>query len=76
MTYYRTSDLSLTAALTAGGFVVLEIETLNPKRSVFIFANSPTLQGVVSQYWNRQLRIEPQAYFNELKTLKARIYRR
>jgi len=73
---FRTADLALTAALCVSGFVVEEMERVNPTRSVFIFQNSAELQGAVNGYWRGDLRVEPQAFFNQLKTLKARIYER
>ena len=73
---FRTADLSLTAALCVSGFVVEEMERVSPTRSAFIFQNSAGLQEGVNAYWRGDLRVEPQAFFNQLKTLKARIYER
>lgn len=71
---FRTADLSLVAALCVSGFVVEEMERVSPIRSVFIFQSSDELQGTVDGYWRGDLRVEPQAFFNQLKVLKARIY--
>ncbi len=73
---FRTADLSLTAALCVSGFVVEEMERVSPSRSVFIFQDTTELQEAVSRYWRADLRVEPQALFNQLKVLKARIYER
>ncbi len=73
---FRTADLSLIAALCVSGFVVEEMERVSPTRSVFIFNNSAELQKIVNAYWRGDLRVEPQSFFNQLKTLKARIYER
>ena len=73
---YRTSDLSLCAALCVSGFVAKEIEKVNPQRSAFVFDSSVALEEVVAQYWQGELRVEPQVYFNQLRTLKSRIYQR
>lgn len=73
---YRTADLALTAALCVSGFVVEEMEKVNPKRSVFVFENGEELLEAVNQYWRQEMRIEPQDYFNQLKIIKARIYER
>jgi len=75
-TSYRTADLSLTAALCVLGFVVRDIEQLNPRRAVFIFENTRELAETAAQYWRRELKVEPQDYFNQLKVIKARIYER
>ena len=73
---FRTTDLSLTAALCVSGFIVEEMDRVSPQRSVFIFENNEELLEAVNQYWRRELRVEPQDYFNQLKTIKARIYER
>ena len=73
---FRTADLALTAALSVSGFIVQEMERVNPTRSVFIFQNSVELQEKVAGYWRNELRVEPQTYFNQLKIIKARIYER
>lgn len=73
---FRTADLALTAALCVSGFVVEEMDRVDARRSVFIFESSAELQEAVNQYWRRELRVEPQDYFNQLKVIKARIYER
>lgn len=73
---FRTADLSLTAALCVSGFVVKEVERADPKRSIFIFEKSENLLEGVERYWRKEMRLEPQEYFYQLKVLKARIYER
>ena len=73
---FRTADLSMVAALCVSGFVVEEMERVSPTRSVFIFQGSAELQQLVNGYWRGELQVEPQAFFNQLKVLKARIYER
>ena len=74
--FFRTADLALCGALCVLGFVVDEVDRVEARRSVFIFKNSIELEAAVSGYWRGELRVEPQAYFNQLKVLKARIYER
>lgn len=74
--YYRTADLALTAALCVAGFVVVDVDSVSPQRSVFIFQNSLELEKTVDQYWRGESRVDPQAYFQHLKIIKARIYQR
>ena len=73
---FRSADLSLVAALCVSSFVVEELERVSPTRSVFIFTDSTELQELVNRYWRGDLQVEPQAFFNQLKVLKARIYER
>lgn len=74
--FFRTADLALCGALCVLGFVVEEMDRANARRSVFIFKSSAALRDAVDEYWRGELRVEPQAYFNQLKVLKARIYER
>jgi len=32
------------------------------------------LDSLVKRYWSRELQVEPQAFFNELKQVNVRIY--
>lgn len=73
---FRTADFALTAALCVSGFVVEELDRVSPQRSVFVFQNGDELLEAVNQYWRRELRVEPQDYFNQLKIIKARLYER
>ncbi len=73
---FRTADLSLTAALGVAGFVVRDVARVDPKRSIFIFEKSRELLDEVDKYWRKEMRLEPQEYFYQLKVLKARIYER
>jgi len=45
------------------------------ERMNFIFAKSERVQDIVNRFWRGELLVEPQAYFNQLKVLKTRIYR-
>lgn len=72
-TYFRTADLALTAALCVLGFSA-DVERNNPNRVIFIFKNHDNLADVIGKYWRSELSVEPQAYFNQLKIIKTRIY--
>ena len=74
--FFRTADLALCGALCVLGFVVNEVDRTEVRRSVFIFESSDELRETIDRYWRGELRVEPQAYFNQLKVLKARIYER
>ncbi|MDE2019053.1 MAG: hypothetical protein KGJ13_01755, partial [Patescibacteria group bacterium] len=41
------------------------------KKTHRFFLNSDSL---VKRYWSRELQVEPQAFFNQLKQVKVRIY--
>lgn len=73
---FRTADLALAGALCASGFVIDEMERVSPTRSVFIFKDTTEIDTYVQQYWKGELMVEAQTFFNQLKSLKARIYER
>lgn len=74
--FFRTSDLALATAISVFGIAIEALQQSEGQRQVFIFATSDKLTDIVNRYWRGELLIEPQAYFNQLKVLKARIYRR
>lgn len=70
---YRTADMAITAALCLY-FPIERIEKLNHRRSYFLFKRSKRLDNLVSDYWAGKLKVDPQAYFNQLKNIKTRLY--
>lgn len=73
--YYKTADLALVAVLLL--FIPDSLEVVdrgNPHKVLFCFGKSPDLDSLVKRYWSRELHVEPQAFFNELKQVKVRIY--
>lgn len=70
---YHTSDLAL--ATTISLFYPIErIDKTNPKKAQFFFKRNERLDQLIEAYWRRELKIEPQAYFNQLRIIKARLY--
>jgi hypothetical protein len=74
--FFRTSDLALATALSVCGIAIEAMQQSDEKRMNFIFAKSEKLMVLVDEFWRGELRLEPQTYFNQLKVLKTRIYRR
>lgn len=73
--YYKAADLALVAVLLL--FIPDSLEVVdrgNPHKVLFCFGKSPDLDSLVKRYWSRELQVEPQAFFNELKQVKVRIY--
>lgn len=74
--FFETSDLPLATTLCVMGFALYEVERRGA-RAIFIFqAYDESIDEAVQKYWRKQLTIEPQDYFAEMKMLKARIYER
>lgn len=71
--YYTTSDLALASALAISEHIE-DIDKRNPRKLVFSFKKTEKLEHKVDQYWKRELKVEPQAYFNQIRLLKTLIY--
>ncbi len=56
-------SLFLVLMLIALIFVFVRIIQMNRK-----------LDELLEVYWKRELKVEPQTYFNQLKAIKARLY--
>lgn len=72
--YYSSFDLALSAAISL--YFPLEVidRTQDPYRAQFLFKKSKELDDFLGSYWKGEIRVEPQAYFNQLKNIKARLY--
>ena len=73
--FYKTADLALVAVLLL--FIPDSLEVVdrgNPRKVFFCFGKNSELDSLVKRYWSRELQVEPQAFFNQLKQVKVRIY--
>lgn len=71
---FTTHDLALAAALNECGFSIIELDTSNPRRVVFVFHNTMDLDDTTKKYWRGSLQVDPKSYFDNVKHLKTRIY--
>ncbi|MBI2019054.1 hypothetical protein HYS95_00100 [Candidatus Daviesbacteria bacterium] len=72
--YYSTSDLALASAIALYYPLEAVDRTQDPYKAQFLFKKESQLDQLIESYWRGELRIEPQAYFNQLKAIKARLY--
>lgn len=71
--FYRTADLALAAAISI--FVPLEaIDKTDYRRAYFVFPYTEELEELVAAFWRKELKVEPQAYFDQLRAIKTRLY--
>jgi hypothetical protein len=70
---YQTSDLSLVAALCTLGAKIDFVEHSSP-RSIFHIEHLDGLDRLVTDFYSRDLLVEPLAYFNALRDAKTRLY--
>jgi len=40
----------------------------------FVFKHSKKLDELVEKYWRGKIKVDPQKFFGQLKTIKTRIY--
>ena len=75
---YTTSDMALTAYLACRGFAIdgIKDDPDSPTRKLFIIARKRGLriEDAVGEFHERRGMVEPNAYFNEIKALKNRLY--
>lgn len=70
--FYRTTDLALAAVLSLS-FPIEAIDRQS-RKAQFIFKRENGLDQLIENYWRGGLKVEPQAYFQELRVIKARLY--
>lgn len=72
---YSTTNLALAAALLAYGFPMVHHEPVETgRRSYFFFEDGEQLQAAIQLFYRLEMAVEPEAYFNALKSIKSRIY--
>ena len=71
--FYSTSDLALATAISLWHPLVA-VDKTNPSKAQFLFKRDENLNQLIESFWKQELRIEPQAYFNQLKIIKSRLY--
>lgn len=70
---FQSSDLALVSYL-ALLFPIESINKSNPRKTIFHFNQTEKLDEQVQNYWRGEARVEPRAYFDELRRIKSRIY--
>lgn len=71
--YYSTSDLALATALSLF-YPVDSIDRQNLNKALFLFKKEAGLEQLIESYWKGELKVNPAAYFQQLKIIKARLY--
>ncbi len=76
MEKFETQDFCLAATVHCFGNPVAGVEMGEEGRATFHFENVPECSRLLEGFWRYQLQVEPRAYFNALKAIKARLYAR
>lgn len=72
--YFRSSDISLCAALCCYGYYISTLDKQNPSKAVFVIKKDENLDDLVGLYFTHQLKVDPLSFFNFLKEVKTRLY--
>mgnify|MGYP001600793682 CR=1 FL=1 len=72
--YFKSSDISLCAALCYLGYQIESIEKVNPSKAIFVIEKDEKLEEIIKLFFAHQLQVDPLGYFNFLKEIKVRIY--
>lgn len=71
--FFKTSDLALAGTLRL--FLPIEaIDRQSPQKACLLFRRNSELDELIEKYWRGKLKVEPQAFFNALREIKARIH--
>ena len=68
---FETSDLALAAYLVILGYPILYITYENGSRGTLGFKDDPKRPELVMRFFNRQTTVEPIAFLDHVKSLKA-----
>lgn len=74
---FETKDLPLAATLLFFGYPIINVNRKNPKEVFFTFGHLeglPLLADAIVTFMNKELRVEPNEYFDAIKDLKVVIY--
>ena len=71
---FSTCDIFLGCCLLCFNFKIEAIDKNNTQKVQFYFEKNNELDEAINAYWRRDLRIEPQLFASNLKSIKNRIY--
>ena len=72
---YSTFDLTLAGTLLSLDYQLISIDKNSDLKKVsFIFKKDQSIIDTINSYMSKQIRIEPQTLFNNIRILKSIIY--
>lgn len=71
---YRTSSIDLAAAIAMFEPLWAIDKGFDSNRADFVFKREAGLDALIQGFWDGSLQVPPQAYFQSLKSIKARLY--
>ncbi len=71
---FSTFDLALATTLVTLKYELLKLDKTDPRKVRFVFKETKDIEQTMLGYWNNEITVPALAFFNNLKTLKNRIY--
>ena len=71
---FSTFDLGLANTLATLKYELIKLDKTDPKKVRFIFQETKDIEQTMLKYWNDEITVPALTFFNNLKTLKNRIY--
>lgn len=73
--YFKIKDFYSAIILRSLNISILRLEKENNRFVTFIFDSPPTIcEQILSNFWDRKLRIEPRRFIENINELKTRIH--
>jgi len=72
-TEFKTRDIYLATALKQSGVKIIRVENHTGK-GIFVFKTSAKIERLITQFFNGELRVDPQSLFEAWKSLKSMAY--
>jgi hypothetical protein len=69
---FFTADLALATAISLS--YPLEAIDRGSRKAQFIFKRDAGLDDLILSYWRKEIKIEPQSYYDALRVIKGRLY--
>lgn len=70
--FFKTQDLALATAISLS--YPLEAIDHGGRKAQFVFRQNSGLDELITSYWRRELKVEPQTYFDAMRVIKGRLY--
>lgn len=67
---FSTRDIYLATVIKQAGIPIIRVEG-NGRQGIFVFRASAKIDGLISGYFNGELRVDPKEIFETWKALKS-----
>ena len=71
---FSTFDMGLATTLITLKYELVKLDKTNPKKIRFVFKEEEGIEQRMIEYWKDEISVSALTFFNNLKTLKNRIY--